>query len=319
MNRPTICRVVQSPDPVLGCRAAQLSELGKMEGGWGRSKGAPRLHGTGGSAPKTPLRPQPPFTYVETLSRPVSGSWNMAVDEVLLKAAVSRGECFLRWYRWSEPTVSLGHFQNLDELDAAGEFALLPRVKRLTGGGAILHHHEWTYSCLLPAGHPLARSPYELYAAVHERIIAVLAQYAIVAKLRGTALPAERETFLCFGREDPNDVVLEGHKILGSAQRRRRGAVLQHGSLLMRRSEYAPQFPGVLDLAPTVSLDHRFVGNLIGAVAALLADEMVMTNLSDEDRHRTERIVASRLSDVGNGRVAGSGLSEAKEGPVDLW
>jgi len=51
-------------------RAAQLLKLGKMEGGWDRPKGAPRLHSTGGYAPKTPLRPQPPFTYIEILSRP---------------------------------------------------------------------------------------------------------------------------------------------------------------------------------------------------------------------------------------------------------
>jgi len=227
---------------------------------------------------------------------PSSGSWNMAVDETLLETAVHRGDCFLRWYRWSEPTVSLGYFQNTDELDTAGEFASLPRVKRLSGGGAILHHHEWTYACALPADHPLARSPYELYAAVHERIIAVLANYGIAAQLRGAVKPGDEQSFLCFGRGDRNDIVLKGHKVLGSAQRRRRGAVLQHGSLLMRRSEYAPQFSGIVDLTPAVSFDDPFVTDLTRSVASLLADEMVATDLAELDSTAESEQHGSRAS-----------------------
>ena len=65
--------------------------------------------------------------------------------------------------------------------------------------------------------------------------------------------------FLCFGRGDAQDLVVdtptgEVHKVLGSAQRRRRGAVLQHGSLLLRRSDAAPEFPGLFDLAAATDL-----------------------------------------------------------------
>ena len=225
----------------------------------------------------------PTICRVIPTSEPAPGLWNMAVDEVLLEAAVRRGECSLRWYRWSEPTISLGYFQKPDELDAAGDLASLPRVKRLSGGGAILHQHEWTYCCALPPGHSWVRSPYELYAAVHERIIGVLAKYGMTAALRGESSPAGEASFLCFGRGDPNDVVLEGHKILGSAQRRRRGAVLQHGSLLMRHSEYAPQFPGLLDLTATASLQPSFIADLTRTIASLLADETMAAPLSDND------------------------------------
>src|SRR5262249_39204661 len=81
--------------------------------------------------------------------------------------------------------------------------------------------------------------------------------------------------FLCFGRGDLRDVVLKGHKIVGSAQRRRRGGILQHGSVLLRRSDHAPQFPGLLDLAPSVVLGTDFaiaasasIGALFGTVCA---------------------------------------------------
>jgi lipoyl(octanoyl) transferase len=183
-------------------------------------------------------------------SEPQHGARNMALDEALLETAVERGECTVRLYRWREATVSLGYFQPANGAAANPELAALPMVRRLTGGGAILHHHEWTYSCSVPAGHPLAESPTQIYDRVHEKIVAALAEQAIEATLRGEALAGREGTFLCFGRGDPRDIVHCGHKILGSAQRRRRGAVLQHGSLLVRRSEHASQFPGLIDLLP---------------------------------------------------------------------
>jgi lipoyl(octanoyl) transferase len=192
-------------------------------------------------------------------SEPRDGIRNMALDEALLEAALSDGECTVRWYRWDTATVSLGYFQAADAATAVPELAALPIVRRLTGGGAILHHHEWTYSCSIPPGHPLSEVPTRIYDRVHDRVVAALAEQGICATLRGEALAELEGTFLCFGRGDARDIVLRGHKILGSAQRRRRGAVLQHGSLLIRRSDHAPQFPGLLDLVP----DRRDVGAVI--------------------------------------------------------
>jgi lipoyl(octanoyl) transferase len=209
---------------------------------------------------------------------PQIGVRNMALDEALLEGALERGECTVRWYRWSAATVSLGYFQEADAAHTIPALSGLPIVRRLTGGGAILHHHEWTYSCTVPPGHPLAEAPTSIYDRVHEQVVRALAEQGIHATLRGEALAEREGEFLCFGRGDPRDIVISGQKILGSAQRRRRGAVLQHGSLLIRRSEHAPQFSGLLDLAPPKSrpasaLDTPFVealglsvGGLFGAV-----------------------------------------------------
>ena len=73
-----------------------------------------------------------------------SGVWNMAMDETLLESAASEGVGTVRVYRWELPTVSLGYFQK-NELDES--LTHLPRVRRLTGGGAILHHHEISKIC----------------------------------------------------------------------------------------------------------------------------------------------------------------------------
>lgn len=148
-------------------------------------------------------------------AEPQSGVRNMATDE-LLEAALDRGECTIRWYRWRSATVSLGYFQDKDAAAAIPAFAGLDVVRRLTGGGAILHHHEWTYSCSVPPGHPFSQTPSRIYEFVHERIIAGLTQQGVdAAALRGTNNASAEGEFLCFGRGDSRDVVLQGHKIVG--------------------------------------------------------------------------------------------------------
>lgn len=179
-----------------------------------------------------------------------TGPENMAYDEALLEAALQEALCCVRIYRWAEPTLSLGYFQSFDQ-HLRQRFAGLPVVRRLSGGGALIHHHEITYSLVVPAGHPLAHAPTRLYEEAHQAVISLLCQRGIAARLRGQATAAN--PFLCFGRGDPRDVLVADHKVLGSAQRRRRGAVLQHGALLLRRSPYAPDFPGIADLVPSIT------------------------------------------------------------------
>lgn len=184
------------------------------------------------------------------LDKPQSGVWNMAVDEALLEESLKSGTIFVRLYRWSEPTVSLGYFQKDAELRRDPRLANLPSVRRLSGGGAILHHHEQTYSCSLPPSHRLAQQPYQLYEEIHAIFVSWLTECGIQVTPRGNNSDQKEEPFLCFLREAAPDLVVNGHKILGSAQRRRRGAVLQHGSLLLQTSEYAPELIGLCQLAP---------------------------------------------------------------------
>ncbi len=172
----------------------------------------------------------------------------MAVDETLLDTAARDSIATFRWYRWSEPTLSLGYFQKLDEAAADSRWRNIPKIRRLSGGGAILHHHEWTYSFAVPARQTLFRNPEELYDIVHQAIIGLLNRLGGDAGLRGETRLLRHEPWLCFSRQDAHDVIWRGRKILGSAQRRRKGAILQHGSLLERASPYAPGHPGVIDL-----------------------------------------------------------------------
>lgn len=220
---------------------------------------------------------------------PQSGVRNMAIDEALLEAAVDRNQCTVRWYRWLQATVSLGYFQDGSAAAALSALAALPAVRRLTGGGAILHHHEWTYSCAVPSAHPLAKSPSRIYELVHDCIIAALAGHGVrSAALRGPTLSSDEGAFLCFERGDPRDIVLKHHKIVGSAQRRRRGAVLQHGSLLVRRSEFAPQLPGIHDLESVAPFDEPFIAALGESIGSLFG----VPSLSREHDHPIENDAA---------------------------
>lgn len=173
------------------------------------------------------------------LDPPLDGAANMARDEAVLMQ-VGRGESppTIRFYRWAEPTISLGYFQEFaDYQRLAPPAGRLTVVRRQTGGGAILHDLELTYSVTLPLAHPLVaggRCNF-LYEHVHAAFSAVLSRHGVPV-VRGCAegdAASHRGPFFCFERHSCFDVLAEGRKLIGSAQRRTSGAVLQHGSLVL--------------------------------------------------------------------------------------
>ena len=114
---------------------------------------------------------------------PGDGAWNMAVDETLLEWAARENACCWRFYQWREPTLSLGYFQEYGHRGDHPASRGCPVVRRLTGGGAILHDAELTYSVVLPGGHPLAARRESLYQAAHESLVETLAGFGVVATL----------------------------------------------------------------------------------------------------------------------------------------
>jgi lipoate-protein ligase A len=168
----------------------------------------------------------------------LDGVKNMARDEAILEA-VGRGESppILRFYGWSPPTISLGYFQDYAEYESlpppAGGLAV---VRRQTGGGAILHDLELTYSLTVPIDHPfVAGNASRMYEHVHHAASIVLRDLGVPVQ-RGPQHGggcSQRGPFFCFERHGPVDLLAAGRKIMGSAQRRTRAAVLQHGSLIL--------------------------------------------------------------------------------------
>lgn len=190
----------------------------------------------------------------------LDGPTNMARDEALMnRVGRAASPPTVRLYQWAPPTVSLGYFQRYAAFQALPPPARdLAVVRRLTGGGAILHDLELTYSMALPVDHTLLDGgPNRLYELAHDAIIAALAALDIRAArcgLTDDSTPA-RGPFFCFARRHCYDVVIDGAKVAGSAQRRTRDAVLQHGSMIVAR-RYDQQETAQLGRAIEETIGH---------------------------------------------------------------
>jgi lipoate-protein ligase A len=168
-----------------------------------------------------------------------SGPENMAIDEALLVETDRSGDAFLRLYRWAPPGLSFGrHEPAAARYDrVAIERRGLSVVRRPTGGRAVWHEHEVTYAVTAPVA--AFGSLRESYRAIHERLAAALRSLGADATLAGDR-PTRRLSdgpAACFASSAGGEVLVGGRKVIGSAQVRRGGAFLQHGSILLDGSQ----------------------------------------------------------------------------------
>lgn len=172
------------------------------------------------------------WRYLITPARP--GHENMAIDEALLDRARTSGEAVLRVYAWSQPTLSLGRHQRARGIwdpERACRMGI-GVVRRPTGGRALLHHREITYSVTAPV--QPGTSARASYDAINRLLLDGLARLGVVASLAApsvrSALP---DAAPCFERPAIGEIVVDDRKLVGSAQWRERDAYLQHGSILL--------------------------------------------------------------------------------------
>ncbi len=232
----------------------------------------------------------------------------MALDQALLDAAVETNLPTLRFYQWQRPTLSLGYFQRYADRKQHAPSLEADVVRRLSGGGAILHDREVTYSLVLPVTHPLASDTQALYRAVHKAIVRFLSPAISGANLpTQLALckkPSAKKPFLCFQRRALGDLLLLpanvappplDYKIGGSAQRRRRGAVLQHGSLLLEQSPLAPELLGLNDVAQ-IALDVEDLLARLPTEIGLQLNLSLQPSSSAEMQPAAEKLLESRYA-----------------------
>ena len=169
-------------------------------------------------------------------SAAASGAWNMAVDEAILEA-VHRGSAkpTLRLYAWSPPCLSLGYAQpssdvDFEYLNASG----WQIVRRPTGGRAILHTDELTYSIICPHSEPRAAgSVLQSYQRLSAALLGALQLLGIPAQALEKNSRKQNSGIqnpVCFETPSNYEITVSGKKIIGSAQARRREGILQHGS-----------------------------------------------------------------------------------------
>lgn len=250
-----------------------------------------------------------------------SGPWNMGVDEALLTSAIRDGIATLRFYEWRGAWLSVGFAQEIDAARrAACGAAGVGVVRRTTGGRAVLHGGDLTYAIAAPADAlpPGVRASYGL---VCDALCEALRALNIAADrvLRERASSGHR-AFDCFAAPAADEICVRTRKLVGSAQRRVGGAVLQHGSIRVRPDSARARRAAGIDGDVATSLQEVGVGIgvpvLRDACAAALGDalggSLEAATLTERERHwagasarrrRIERVDVELLAPTGISRV----------------
>ncbi|MGH7458374.1 MAG: lipoate--protein ligase family protein [Longimicrobiaceae bacterium] len=249
----------------------------------------------------------------------------MAVDAALAGSVDGGGAPVLRFYRWSPACLSFGRHQSADgrydqdKVRRAG----VDVVRRPSGGRAVLHQRELTYSVCLPASRG---RPRQLYQSVNRALVRGLRSLGVPVSLAPSlngSLPKPSLT-PCFGDAVPGEVIAAGRKLVGSAQARYQSSILQHGSLLLDGDqsevhgllcsppETLATAPARLSawLDPLPSWKHLAVA-LAAGFAGEFGVELVASALSAEESARARELVESRFGNPAwtwQGRVPESTL-----------
>ena len=156
------------------------------------------------------------FSKIRTLETGYnSGPWNMALDEVLMNCINYHSMPILRIYGWRPPTVSIGYFQSMDEevdIKRCRQIGI-DVVRRITGGGAVLHESELTYSFITNV---YPKNIMESYNLICDPIVMCINKLGFNAKFAPL-----------------NDIIVNGKKVSGNAQTRKKDTLLQHGTILL--------------------------------------------------------------------------------------
>jgi lipoate-protein ligase A len=215
---------------------------------------------------------------------------------------VNTGGWILRFYSWSEPTLSLGYFQNHKDRQNHEASRECPLVRRASGGGAIMHDRELTYSFVAPVTHRFAANVELIYDLFHETLI------ASIAELTGSAaelcVPSDKvaradEPFLCFQRRAKGDVLIDGNKVCGSAQRRRKNSVLQHGSVLLDQSPFAPELPGIVQLTGKSVTSDELVHRWLSHLSIQLNIPSKYAQLEEQEKKHALEIEGAKFGNAG--------------------
>lgn len=233
----------------------------------------------------------------------------MAVDEAIARAvAAGRSQPTLRFFRWDPPCLSLGF--NQPYTVAAESFCRAHGIeitRRPTGGRAVLHHRELTYSVAVPLGFgPFPRDLQGCYRLICQALISGLRRLGVAAELSAApeALIPPKSAAPCFIQPAGGEIVVGSRKLVGSAMRRLSSVVLQHGSLLVEwdsrlqagalgldsDSTLRSAVVTLAELLPRLPTWEELTAALTAGFAATVEGELVAGALSDGERAEAERL-----------------------------
>ena len=232
----------------------------------------------------------------------LNGASNMAVDQVLLETAQSDARPTFRLYTWKPAALSLGRNQ-----PTAGRFDSIRAnqlgidvVRRPTGGMAVWHNHEITYSVAAPISR--IGSPRSAYRRINEGLLAGLQRLGVPAALHVTAPSTKSMQPVCFEAPQVGELIADGAKLVGSAQRREGSALLQHGSILLSgdQSMVGEAFGAATGPRTAITIESilghvpdqfAMIDALASGIANTFGTELAPSTLSDTELERTRSVV----------------------------
>jgi lipoate-protein ligase A len=218
----------------------------------------------------------------------------MAADEVMLQAA-ERGTTALRFYTWDEPTLSLGYFQPAAARLTDPLLADRTWVRRPSGGAAILHHWELTYCLVLPAGLQGKRN---WVCTFHDLVAAALRSFGVELHAVGCGEEKKLGDYLCFLHQTPGDLLIDSSKVAGSAQRKRRGALMQHGSILLAQSPCTPALPGIAELSGKRLGAEELTERLAGLFRKQMNWDLRESEFTDEEERQIAEMAREKYQSI---------------------
>ena len=243
---------------------------------------------------------------------PLPGTWNMAVDERLFHLAASSGRTYLRFYRWTRPTASLGYSQEAARVVDI-EFCRghgIDIVRRMTGGKLVLHDREVTYSLASADTAVFTETVRDSYRLISRALLKGLERMGLSARLAEFSPPGYvKGTMPCFAFAARDEIEIDGLKIIGSAQKRTGPLFLQHGSIPLEKDEAllaavsrpgeTPESLGMTSLAEALGRPVEFdaaVGPFVQGFADFFGVGFDRFTLSPDDREAVRQIESARYA-----------------------
>ena len=227
---------------------------------------------------------------------------NMATDEAIIESCNQRlSQPTLRLYEWSETTLSIGCFQKADNVIKYCSKAGIPYVRRITGGRAVLHSDEITYSIICSEGEPLFKEGVSgAYRIISRCLLTALREVGINADMHASrAIEHGSEKTSCFHSPSRYEIIIENKKLVGSAQRRFKRAFIQHGSILfgVDRELVAQLFgEGSLSTMAWIKLysdikKDDFKAILIDKIRKGLNINLIAGNINNDERRLRDKVI----------------------------
>ncbi|HEX3015842.1 MAG TPA: biotin/lipoate A/B protein ligase family protein [Desulfobacteria bacterium] len=247
-----------------------------------------------------------------------SGAMNMAVDEAITTVMSSgEGPPTLRFYGWAPACLSLGYAQRFTEVNPeACRKQGIDVVRRPTGGRAILHDREVTYSVIAPEENALVSGTIlQSYLKISRGLLFGLQKLGIQAEIVGHKDPNGLGTAACFDSPSFYELVIGGRKAVGSAQTRKNGILLQHGSIIREldadvlfellefpheaervrlKQAFRRKACALQEAAGRVFSDHEIVEAVTAGFAAAFGVKLVNGELTPEEQALAERLAESK-------------------------